>query len=84
MIPTLLLPCLLTGLPASATSSGSADPCIPGEHWPRVTAEEEADATTDADLHAALPDGLWAARLRKLHLVRPDLIPYPLAYEVYC
>ena len=24
------------------------------------------------------------ARLRKLHLVRPDLIPYPIAYEVYC
>jgi hypothetical protein len=23
-------------------------------------------------------------RLRKLHLVRPDLIPYPLALEVYC
>ena len=23
-------------------------------------------------------------RLRKLHLVRPDLIPYPIAYEVYC
>lgn len=23
-------------------------------------------------------------RLRKLHLVRPDLIPYPLAYEIYC
>ena len=23
-------------------------------------------------------------RLRKLHLVRPDLIPYPVAYEVYC
>lgn len=23
-------------------------------------------------------------RLRKLHLVRPDLIPYPLCYEVYC
>jgi hypothetical protein len=23
-------------------------------------------------------------RLRKLHLVRPDLIPYPLYYEVYC
>lgn len=23
-------------------------------------------------------------RLRKLHLVRPDLIPYPLAYEVLC
>jgi hypothetical protein len=23
-------------------------------------------------------------RLRKLHLVRPDLIPYPIAFEVYC
>jgi hypothetical protein len=23
-------------------------------------------------------------RLRKLHLVRPDLIQYPISYEVYC
>ena len=23
-------------------------------------------------------------RLRKLHLVRPDLIQYPLSYDVYC
>ena len=23
-------------------------------------------------------------RMRKLHLVRPDLIPYPIAYEVVC
>ena len=23
-------------------------------------------------------------RLRKLHLVRPDLIPYPISYEIYC
>jgi hypothetical protein len=23
-------------------------------------------------------------RMRKLHLVRPDLIPYPIAYDVYC
>ena len=23
-------------------------------------------------------------RLRKLHLVRPDLIPYPIMFEVYC
>jgi hypothetical protein len=22
--------------------------------------------------------------LRRLHLMRPDLIPYPLAVEVYC
>jgi hypothetical protein len=23
-------------------------------------------------------------RLRKLHLVRPDLIPYPIYFEIYC
>lgn len=23
-------------------------------------------------------------RLRKVHVVRPDLIPYPIAYEVIC
>ncbi len=23
-------------------------------------------------------------RLRKVHVVRPDLIPYPIAYEVVC
>jgi hypothetical protein len=23
-------------------------------------------------------------RIRKLHLVRPDLIPYPIAYDVVC
>jgi hypothetical protein len=23
-------------------------------------------------------------RLRKLHLVRPDLIQYPIFYEIYC
>ena len=23
-------------------------------------------------------------RLRRLHLVRPDLIPYPIAYEIIC
>ena len=23
-------------------------------------------------------------RLRKLHLVRPDLIPYPIEFAVYC
>jgi hypothetical protein len=26
----------------------------------------------------------YGLRLRKLHLVRPDLIPYPLSLEVYC
>lgn len=23
-------------------------------------------------------------RMRKLHIVRPELLPYPLAYDVYC
>lgn len=23
-------------------------------------------------------------RLRKMHLVRPDLIPYPIDFDVYC
>lgn len=32
----------------------------------------------------AAASGLPEVRLRKLHLVRPDLIPYPIAYEVYC
>ena len=23
-------------------------------------------------------------RLRKMHLVRPDLLPYPISFEIYC
>jgi hypothetical protein len=26
----------------------------------------------------------YETKLRKLHLVRPDLIPYPVCYDVYC
>jgi hypothetical protein len=37
-------------------------------------------ATEPQDAVAAFPE----VRLRKLHLVRPDLIPYPIAYEVVC
>ena len=48
---------------------------------------------TGADAPAASPEqgGLSPlsavrpeVRLRKLHLVRPDLIPYPIASEIYC
>jgi len=41
--------------------------------------------TSGADL-LAQPQAMYRpeVRLRKLHLVRPDLIPYPIAYEVYC
>ena len=41
------------------------------------------------DRHATMPADADDARvaeqvrLRKLHLVRPDLIPYPIFFEVY-
>ena len=38
------------------------------------------------EVSVATPDEATAAgevRLRKLHLVRPDLIPYPISFEVY-
>lgn len=38
-------------------------------------------AADPADAIAALRPEV---RLRKLHLVRPDLIQYPLSYDVYC
>jgi hypothetical protein len=44
------------------------------------TAAANADRTAGAVAHAYYPE----VRLRKLHLVRPDLIPYPISYEVYC
>jgi hypothetical protein len=44
-----------------------------------------------APVPAAAPESIGESpaargetRLRKLHLVRPDLIPYPIAFEVYC
>jgi hypothetical protein len=48
-----------------------------------VSAAPQAPASRpDADTAAARLN--MEVRLRKLHLVRPDLIPYPVAYEVYC
>lgn len=41
-------------------------------------------AAAAADQNSATSRAAPEVRLRKLHLVRPDLIPYPLAYEVYC
>ncbi len=44
-----------------------------------------------ADLQSPKPSGLASAadflpqvRIRRLHLMRPDLIPYPIAYDVVC
>lgn len=41
------------------------------------------------DRRSAAPEDASArlnreVRLRKLHLVRPDLIPYPISYEIHC
>ena len=41
---------------------------------------------SDRQLTAPVSEDLRVAgqvRLRKLHLVRPDLIPYPISFEVY-
>jgi hypothetical protein len=45
---------------------------------PRVT--PAANQATGDQMTSGRPE----VRLRKLHLVRPDLIPYPIAYEIYC
>ncbi len=46
---------------------------LPASDSPRIGATNSPHPTAAAEV-----------RLRKLHLVRPDLIPYPIAYEVYC
>ncbi len=61
------------------------------ESAPSISAPSMS-ATQGSGLSAAgqstLPTDALSARpgvgLRKLHLVRPDLIPYPIAYEIYC
>ncbi len=44
---------------------------------PTKTTNLPAGETPTAGMHPEV-------RLRKLHLVRPDLIPYPIALEVCC
>ena len=44
-------------------------------------------ATNARNIHRSNPQvaaGLIEVRIRRLHLVRPDLIPYPIAYEIIC
>jgi hypothetical protein len=47
------------------------------------TNEDRPAMNSDAPI-AANGQPNYGVRLRKLHLVRPDLIPYPLSLEVYC
>lgn len=54
---------------------------------PARSARPAVPQNFDADSAASsLPEVSYLpeVRLRKLHLVRPDLIPYPIAYEVIC
>jgi hypothetical protein len=63
---------VLAGVLCAATATPAAGPtCSPAS--PQSGAQARYDALRPPEV-----------RLRKLHLVRPDLIPYPLAYEVYC
>jgi hypothetical protein len=48
---------------------------------PATPANPPADPTAEA-LHEQPYCG--EVRMRRLHLVRPDLIKYPIAVEVYC
>ncbi len=53
-----------------------------------TTSQPTAASTPESALIPAAPTAsahfVPEVRLRKLHLVRPDLIMYPLAYEVVC
>ena len=63
---------LLTAVFAGAEASPTSGPAAP--------ANSNAGASPAEAVTGIPPE----VRLRKLHLVRPDLIPYPIAYEVYC
>jgi len=47
---------------------------------PALPREQASSSTGETPTAGMYPE----VRLRKLHLVRPDLIPYPIAYEVVC
>lgn len=66
----LARPLLSTALLLAASASAAPTPVKPAIHA----------APTDPAASALPPE----VRLRKLHLVRPDLILYPISYDVYC
>lgn len=52
---------------------------------PASSVQAPAAPSRSGDMHVRLdPLRPPEVRLRKLHLVRPDLIPYPIEYEVVC
>lgn len=68
---------------AGTLVAAGATPALPRPNSPKSVPPASAlpNATPQARLDSLRPPEV---RLRKLHLVRPDLIPYPLAYEVVC
>ena len=84
--PRFAVRSLLSLFALAASVSGPIEPARSG------TAPTTAATCAETCLEPTAPDTADAAvagirsegRLRKLHLVRPDLIPYPIAYEVYC
>jgi len=51
---------------------------------PLLTSDTSALKANPAHPSPGLAAMHQEVRLRKLHLVRPDLIPYPIEYEYYC
>jgi len=51
---------------------------------PLLPPTQATDACIANDDTAAVTSLQREVKLRKLHLVRPDLIPYPILFEVYC
>ena len=65
-----LITCTLLCLAFASTAQVEPHQQLPSNP-PNASTEEQVRVTPEV-------------RLRKLHLVRPDLIPYPVAFEVYC
>jgi hypothetical protein len=63
---------LVATIPALSGTAQPADPSADRVASPAITSEQPTARF------------LPSIRIRKLHLVRPDLIPYPIAYEIVC
>jgi len=52
-----------------------------------AVAGDKSTGSNASNFRASNPQvatGLIEVRIRRLHLMRPDLIPYPIAYEIIC
>lgn len=59
--------------------------CVGQSPVPTVAGGEWESGLSDLQATTYPPSILrQEVRLRKLHLVRPDLIQFPVAFEIYC